>query len=57
MRAVTQLCKRHEFSPESYVLFVDRVRANEGRKQIYGTEFLAGGIVMKPTDRKPGSSR
>ena len=49
LRAVTQLYKRHELSPESYALFVDRVRVNEGRKQIYGTQFFPGGIVMKPT--------
>lgn len=49
LRAVTQLYKRHELSPESYALFVDRVRVNEGRKQIYGTQFFPGGFVMKPT--------
>lgn len=47
--AVTQLYKRHELSPEGYALFVDRVRVNEGRKQIYGSQFFNGGFTMKPT--------
>ncbi len=49
LKPLTQLAKRHELSPEDYALFVDRVRVNEGRKQIYGTQFFDGGFVMKPT--------
>ena len=50
LNALTQLAKRYELSPEDYALFVDRVRVNEGRKQIYGTQFLPGGFVLKPTE-------
>lgn len=49
LKPIAQLFKRHELSPEEYAMFVDRVRLNEGRKQIYGTQFFNGGVVMKPT--------
>lgn len=47
--AVTQLARHRELSPESYALFVDRVRVNEGRKQIYGSQLFNGGFALKPT--------
>lgn len=50
LNALTQLAKRNELSPEDYALFVDRVRVNERRKQIYGTQFFPGGFVLKPTE-------
>jgi hypothetical protein len=49
--AVERLAKHNELSPQGYALFVDRMRANEGRKQIYGSQFRGakGARVLQPT--------
>lgn len=49
--AVERLARDNELSPQSYALFVDRVQVNEGRKQIYGSQFRVthGRRVLQPT--------
>lgn len=49
--AIERLFKRNELDAQGYALFVDRVRVNEGRKQIYGSQFkdVAGRRVRRPT--------
>ena len=48
---IERLFKRNEIDAQDYALFVDRVRVNEGRKQIYGSQFneVAGRRVPRPT--------
>jgi hypothetical protein len=49
--AIEQLAKQHELSPQSYALFVDRVLVDQGRRQIYGSQFqeVDGRHVLQPT--------
>ena len=59
LRSITKAFENKELPPMAFAAFVDRLKVNQGKEQVYGTnfDFKDGKMVMSPTEDRKNLAR